>query len=187
MTIKDLKYSCFGSGHAILYIVVNKLDNAVIDVCLCWLYFSICLCFSTLLYSIHVTDSAPCSTSGVTAGLTKLTTRKDNCNAEREFLQGATVTEACDSSEDIFGLSTDSLSRLRSPSVLEVREKGYERLKEELAKAQRVSKKIFYSSICYIRINIFTWGGDSNEIIAFLHLPLCMHSVSFCWAAFGSL
>ncbi|KAM8883162.1 rab-3A-interacting protein isoform X1 [Synchiropus splendidus] len=32
---------------------------------------------------------------------------------------------------------TDSLSRLRSPSVMEVREKGYERLKEELAKAQR--------------------------------------------------
>uniref|UniRef100_A0A4X1W3W4 RAB3A interacting protein n=2 Tax=Sus scrofa TaxID=9823 RepID=A0A4X1W3W4_PIG len=90
--------------------------------------------------SIHVTDSASCSTSGVTAGLTKLTTRKDNCNAEREFLQGATVTEACDSSEDIFGLSTDSLSRLRSPSVLEVREKGYERLKEELAKAQRELK-----------------------------------------------
>ncbi|XP_020947642.1 rab-3A-interacting protein isoform X7 [Sus scrofa] len=92
--------------------------------------------------SIHVTDSAPCSTSGVTAGLTKLTTRKDNCNAEREFLQGATVTEACDSSEDIFGLSTDSLSRLRSPSVLEVREKGYERLKEELAKAQREAHKM---------------------------------------------
>ncbi|TKC41041.1 hypothetical protein EI555_000007, partial [Monodon monoceros] len=101
--------------------------------------------------SIHVTDPAPCSTSGVTAGLTKLTTRKDNCNAEREFLQGATITEACDGSDDIFGLSTDSLSRLRSPSVLEVREKGYERLKEELAKAQRVSKKIFYSSICYIQ------------------------------------
>ncbi|XP_045869513.1 rab-3A-interacting protein isoform X3 [Meles meles] len=90
--------------------------------------------------SIHVTDPAPCSTSGVTAGLTKLTTRKDNCNAEREFLQGATITEACDGSDDIFGLSTDSLSRLRSPSVLEVREKGYERLKEELAKAQRELK-----------------------------------------------
>lgn len=37
-------------------------------------------------------------------------------------------------------MSTDSLSRLRSPSVLEVREKGYERLKEELAKAQRELK-----------------------------------------------
>ncbi|ELW67952.1 Rab-3A-interacting protein [Tupaia chinensis] len=87
--------------------------------------------------SIHVTDSAPSSTSGVTAGLTKLTTKKDNCNAEREFLQVLLLTEACDGSDDIFGLSTDSLSRLRSPSVLEVREKGYERLKEELAKAQR--------------------------------------------------
>ncbi|XP_015422321.1 PREDICTED: rab-3A-interacting protein isoform X3 [Myotis davidii] len=90
--------------------------------------------------SIHVTDPAPCSTSGVTAGLTVLTTRKDNCSAEREFLQGATITEACDGSDDIFGLSTESLSRLRSPSVLEVREKGYERLKEELAKAQRELK-----------------------------------------------
>eukprot|EP00069_Balaena_mysticetus_P012764 bmy_07962T0 len=88
--------------------------------------------------SIHVTDPAP--TSGITAGLTKLTARKDNCNAEREFLQGATITEACDGSDDILGLSTDSLSRLRSPSVLEVREKGYERLKEELAKAQRELK-----------------------------------------------
>ncbi|XP_070478153.1 rab-3A-interacting protein isoform X1 [Equus przewalskii] len=90
--------------------------------------------------SIHVTDPAPCPASGVTAGLTKLASRKDTCNAEREFLQGATVTEACDGSDDIFGLSTDSLSRLRSPSVLEVREKGYERLKEELAKAQRELK-----------------------------------------------
>ncbi|KAM4569401.1 rab-3A-interacting protein isoform 1-T1 [Odontesthes bonariensis] len=32
---------------------------------------------------------------------------------------------------------SDSLSRLRSPSMMEVREKGYDRLKEELAKAQR--------------------------------------------------
>uniref|UniRef100_A0A673AKM4 GDP/GTP exchange factor Sec2 N-terminal domain-containing protein n=1 Tax=Sphaeramia orbicularis TaxID=375764 RepID=A0A673AKM4_9TELE len=39
-------------------------------------------------------------------------------------------------SEECSALS-DSLSRLRSPSVMEVREKGYERLKEELAKAQR--------------------------------------------------
>ncbi|XP_029901766.1 rab-3A-interacting protein isoform X2 [Myripristis murdjan] len=35
------------------------------------------------------------------------------------------------------GALSDGLSRLRSPSVMEVREKGYERLKEELAKAQR--------------------------------------------------
>ncbi|XP_036432948.1 rab-3A-interacting protein isoform X2 [Colossoma macropomum] len=45
-----------------------------------------------------------------------------------------------DEGEDLLGLSTDSLSRLRSPSVMEVREKGYERLKEELAKAQRELK-----------------------------------------------
>lgn len=109
--------------------------------------------------SIHGTDPAPCSTSGVTAGILKLTTRKDNCSAEREFLQGATITEACDGSDDIFGLSTDSLSRLRSPSVLEVREKGYERLKEELAKAQRVSKNIFYSSICYIQNEYLSMGA----------------------------
>ncbi|XP_008289864.1 rab-3A-interacting protein isoform X1 [Stegastes partitus] len=41
-----------------------------------------------------------------------------------------------DDGEEMSALS-DSLSRLRSPSVMEVREKGYERLKEELAKAQR--------------------------------------------------
>ncbi|KAK7896805.1 hypothetical protein WMY93_022130 [Mugilogobius chulae] len=39
-------------------------------------------------------------------------------------------------SEECSALS-DSLARLHSPSVMEVREKGYERLKEELAKAQR--------------------------------------------------
>uniref|UniRef100_A0A4W3K702 RAB3A interacting protein (rabin3) n=1 Tax=Callorhinchus milii TaxID=7868 RepID=A0A4W3K702_CALMI len=43
-------------------------------------------------------------------------------------------------SEDVLGRSTDSLSHLRSPFVQEVREKGYERLKEELAKAQRELK-----------------------------------------------
>ncbi|KAM6153310.1 rab-3A-interacting protein isoform 1-T1 [Erethizon dorsatum] len=99
-------------------------------------------CVEIANISIHVTDPASCVTSGVSSGLTKLTTRKDSCNAEREFLQGATVTEGCSGSEDIFGLSTDSLSRLRSPSVLEVREKGYERLKEELAKAQREAHKM---------------------------------------------
>uniref|UniRef100_A0A4X2K647 RAB3A interacting protein n=1 Tax=Vombatus ursinus TaxID=29139 RepID=A0A4X2K647_VOMUR len=90
--------------------------------------------------SIHIADSLPCSTSGVTAGLTKLPSRKDSNSAEREFLQDATITEISDGNDDFFGLSTDSLSRLRSPSVLEVREKGYERLKEELAKAQRELK-----------------------------------------------
>ncbi|XP_026080242.1 rab-3A-interacting protein-like isoform X3 [Carassius auratus] len=42
--------------------------------------------------------------------------------------------------EDVLGLSADSLSRLRSPSVMEVREKGNEKLKEELTKAQRELK-----------------------------------------------
>uniref|UniRef100_A0A1A8GB44 RAB3A interacting protein (Rabin3) n=1 Tax=Nothobranchius korthausae TaxID=1143690 RepID=A0A1A8GB44_9TELE len=36
----------------------------------------------------------------------------------------------------------DGLSRLRSPSVMEVREKGYERLKEELMKAQKEAHKM---------------------------------------------
>ncbi|KAG7456138.1 hypothetical protein MATL_G00248550 [Megalops atlanticus] len=38
------------------------------------------------------------------------------------------------------GEEPDSLCHLRSPTVMEVREKGYERLKEELAKAQRELK-----------------------------------------------
>uniref|UniRef100_A0A3Q1FBA6 RAB3A interacting protein (rabin3) n=1 Tax=Acanthochromis polyacanthus TaxID=80966 RepID=A0A3Q1FBA6_9TELE len=46
-----------------------------------------------------------------------------------------------DDREEMNALS-DSLSRLRSPSVMEVREKGYERLKEELAKAQREAHKM---------------------------------------------
>ncbi|MBN3298848.1 RAB3I protein, partial [Amia calva] len=58
---------------------------------------------------------------------------------EAEFLEGVAVpgSEEC---EEPLALSTDSLSHLRSPSVMEVREKGYERLKEELAKAQRELK-----------------------------------------------
>ncbi|XP_051547601.1 rab-3A-interacting protein-like isoform X2 [Myxocyprinus asiaticus] len=42
---------------------------------------------------------------------------------------------SCDA-DDVLSVSTDSLSHLRSPSVIEVREKGYEKLKEELSKAQ---------------------------------------------------
>ncbi|XP_017294647.1 rab-3A-interacting protein isoform X1 [Kryptolebias marmoratus] len=49
---------------------------------------------------------------------------------EAESADGKEDGEECDA-------LSDSLSRLRSPSVMEVREKGYERLKEELAKAQR--------------------------------------------------
>ncbi|XP_070802780.1 rab-3A-interacting protein [Pituophis catenifer annectens] len=98
-------------------------------------------CAETPGISINVTETVPCSTSGNYGGLSKHDhSRKDNCSAEREFLQGATVTDFSEGRDDVFGLSTDSLSRLRSPSVLEVREKGYERLKEELAKAQRELK-----------------------------------------------
>ncbi|KAM6090675.1 rab-3A-interacting protein isoform 3-T3 [Theristicus caerulescens] len=91
--------------------------------------------------SINVTDAILCSTSGPQGGsFNHNNSRKESNNAEREFLQGATVADVAEGNEDIFGLSTDSLSHLRSPSVLEVREKGYERLKEELAKAQRELK-----------------------------------------------
>ncbi|XP_039511860.1 rab-3A-interacting protein isoform X4 [Pimephales promelas] len=48
--------------------------------------------------------------------------------------------------EELLGLSTDSLSRLRSPSVMEVREKGYEKLKEELTKAQREAHKMVHEA-----------------------------------------
>lgn len=93
-------------------------------------------------FSINVTETVPCSTSGPQGGSSKQDhSRKESSNAEREFLQGARVTDFSEGADDILGASTDSLSRLRSPSVLEVREKGYERLKEELAKAQRVRLK----------------------------------------------
>ncbi|XP_029283862.1 rab-3A-interacting protein-like [Cottoperca gobio] len=55
-------------------------------------------------------------------------------SAECNFLSG-------EDGEECSALS-DSLSRLRSPSVMEVREKGYERLKEELVKAQREAHKM---------------------------------------------
>lgn len=51
---------------------------------------------------------------------------------------GGDAVEPSADAEDHLNVCTDSLSRLRSPSVMEVKEKGYEKLKEELAKAQRV-------------------------------------------------
>uniref|UniRef100_A0A8C5R1P0 RAB3A interacting protein n=1 Tax=Leptobrachium leishanense TaxID=445787 RepID=A0A8C5R1P0_9ANUR len=87
-------------------------------------------------------DSISCSTSGCQTCSPKHIRRKDSNRTEREFLQGATVTDLVEGKDDALGRSTDSLSRLRSPSVLEVREKGYERLKEELAKAQREAHKM---------------------------------------------
>ncbi|XP_039559807.1 rab-3A-interacting protein isoform X1 [Passer montanus] len=93
--------------------------------------------------SISVTDTVLGSTSGPQSGaFNHSNARKESNNVERELLQGTTVADVAEGNEDIFGLSTDSLSHLRSPSVLEVREKGYERLKEELAKAQREAHKM---------------------------------------------
>ncbi|KAM9772568.1 rab-3A-interacting protein isoform X3 [Syngnathus typhle] len=54
---------------------------------------------------------------------------------ESNFLSGD------DGGDECGGLS-DSFTRLRGPSVTEVREKGYERLKDELAKAQREAHKM---------------------------------------------
>ncbi|XP_068132787.1 rab-3A-interacting protein [Hyperolius riggenbachi] len=90
--------------------------------------------------SSSLSDTLSCSTSGCRTCSPKHSRRKDSNRAEREFLQGATLTDVVDGADDVLGWSTDSLSHLRSPSVLEVREKGYERLKEELAKAQRELK-----------------------------------------------
>ncbi|XP_042170291.1 rab-3A-interacting protein-like isoform X1 [Oncorhynchus tshawytscha] len=56
--------------------------------------------------------------------------RSEAESAEGVFLSG-------EEGEESPSLTNDSLSRLRSPSVMEIREKANERLKEELAKAQR--------------------------------------------------
>ncbi|XP_043943929.1 rab-3A-interacting protein [Protopterus annectens] len=82
----------------------------------------------------------PCSTSALVPGSCRHQTVKDATSLEAEFLKSAIVTDTVDGNDDILARSTDSLSHLRSPSVLEVREKGYERLKEELDKAQRELK-----------------------------------------------
>lgn len=66
-------------------------------------------------------------------------------SVEASFLSG-------EDGEECSALS-DSLSRLRSPSVMEVREKGYERLKEELAKAQRVGDK----HALWSDVNVCSW------------------------------
>ncbi|XP_051974212.1 rab-3A-interacting protein isoform X3 [Xyrauchen texanus] len=52
---------------------------------------------------------------------------------------------SCDAN-DVLSVNTDSLSRLRSPSVMEVREKGYEKLKEELTKAQQEAHKMVHEA-----------------------------------------
>lgn len=55
---------------------------------------------------------------------------------EAESAEGGVLSS--EEGEETHGLGTDGLSHLRSPSVMEVREKGYGRLKEELSRAQRV-------------------------------------------------
>ncbi|XP_041722639.1 rab-3A-interacting protein isoform X4 [Coregonus clupeaformis] len=61
--------------------------------------------------------------------------RSEAESAEGVFLSG-------EEGEESLGLTNDSLSHLRSPSVMEIREKGNERMKEELAKAQREAHKM---------------------------------------------
>ncbi|XP_064814546.1 rab-3A-interacting protein-like isoform X2 [Oncorhynchus masou masou] len=61
--------------------------------------------------------------------------RSEAESAEGVFLAG-------EEGEESLSLTNDSLSRLRSPSVMEIREKANERLKEELAKAQREAHKM---------------------------------------------
>ncbi|XP_064877383.1 rab-3A-interacting protein isoform X3 [Oncorhynchus nerka] len=61
--------------------------------------------------------------------------RSEAESAEGVFLSG-------EEGEESLSLTNDSLSRLRSPSVMEIREKANERLKEELAKAQREAHKM---------------------------------------------
>ncbi|XP_038636344.1 rab-3A-interacting protein isoform X3 [Scyliorhinus canicula] len=87
--------------------------------------------------------SISCATTGAVHGSPKQQASEiGNHRAEVEFLQGVLANEVQEDAEDALGQSTDSLSHLRSPFVLEVREKGYERLKEELAKAQREAHKM---------------------------------------------
>jgi len=67
------------------------------------------------------------------------------------------------------GALSDSLSRLRSPSVMEAREKGNERLKEELAKAQRVTHTLrpltFFTPTLQIKLLILCQRLHSSRII----------------------
>ncbi|XP_030641083.1 rab-3A-interacting protein isoform X1 [Chanos chanos] len=104
----------------------------------------------TTLYRTHSLTSSPCPPNALRAD--QLPTQPvystprhldteepyNGCHQEAGAVEGG--VPICEEGEDPLGLSTDSLSRLRSPSVMEVREKGYERLKEELAKAQRELK-----------------------------------------------
>ncbi|XP_031438557.1 rab-3A-interacting protein isoform X3 [Clupea harengus] len=81
----------------------------------------------------HLANEQP--HNGSVPGLDAVTSGSSHSEAEA-------VDGGGEEGENPLSLSTDSLSRLRSPSVMEVREKGYERLKEELAKAQREAHKM---------------------------------------------
>lgn len=91
----------------------------------------------TSLYRTHSLGAPP---AGLQAG--QLPTQPVY-SAPRQSHNGSVPgleTEAVDGGledTDESGTLSDALSRLRSPSVMEVREKGCERLKDELAKAQR--------------------------------------------------
>eukprot|EP00064_Thunnus_orientalis_P025173 superscaffoldBa00012069_g25508 len=84
-------------------------------------------------------------------------------SGEGNFLSG-------EDGEECSALS-DSLSRLRSPSVMEVREKGYERLKEELAKAQRLGSAI---------LEAVEQNALSVEPVGFQPLPVVKASAVEC-------
>uniref|UniRef100_A0A8K9UUE3 RAB3A interacting protein n=1 Tax=Oncorhynchus mykiss TaxID=8022 RepID=A0A8K9UUE3_ONCMY len=79
----------------------------------------------TILYAYISVPMIPCSVPGLEPPV-----RSEAESAEGVFLSG-------EEGEESLSLTNDSLSRLRSPSVMEIREKANERLKEELAKAQR--------------------------------------------------
>ncbi|XP_077565301.1 rab-3A-interacting protein [Stigmatopora nigra] len=98
-------------------------------------------CQSTPPTSLYRTHSLGAPPAGLRAD--QLPTRPVYSTSPHAHNGGASEADAaevkftmCDEGEEC-GAPAESFSHLRSPSVMEVREKGYERLKEELAKAQR--------------------------------------------------
>lgn len=100
----------------------------------------------------------PCSVPGLEPPV-----RSEAEAAEGVFLSG-------EEGEESLGLTNDSLSRLRSPSVMEIREKANERLKEELAKAQRVrdhthTHTVPMSCVCPLWLCVSTSWTVSHQLI----------------------
>ncbi|XP_041110144.1 rab-3A-interacting protein-like isoform X2 [Polyodon spathula] len=89
--------------------------------------------FNGSVLAVDAQIAVPCSSSSSRHHVSQ----NEPARLEADFLDDGLGDRGGEESGDVFGLSTDSLSHLRSPSVMEVREKGYERLKEELTKAQR--------------------------------------------------